>query len=107
MDLALNNLQKLICYKTQPTNQPNRTSGLMQNKLGLIYDNVISVYNNFSFQSWIGSNWYSQPYRLRKAVTFNKSSIYIPSLWKLDKCCRYLMSKFLLASSDCAGDFFF
>ena len=23
MDLALNNLQRLICYKTQPTNQPN------------------------------------------------------------------------------------
>ena len=22
MDLALNNLQRLICYKTQPTNQP-------------------------------------------------------------------------------------
>ena len=23
MDLALNNLQRLICYKTQPTNQPS------------------------------------------------------------------------------------
>ena len=23
MDLALNNLQRLICHKTQPTNQPN------------------------------------------------------------------------------------
>ena len=24
MDLALNNLQKLICYKNQPTNQPTK-----------------------------------------------------------------------------------
>ena len=24
MDLALNNLQRLICYKTQTTNQPNK-----------------------------------------------------------------------------------
>ena len=26
-DLALNNLQGLICHKTQPTNQPNPTNG--------------------------------------------------------------------------------
>ena len=25
MDMALNNLQRLICHKTQPTNQPTRT----------------------------------------------------------------------------------
>ena len=25
MDLALNKLEKLICHKTQPTNQPNQT----------------------------------------------------------------------------------
>ena len=24
MDLALNNIQKLICHKTQPTNQTNK-----------------------------------------------------------------------------------
>ena len=26
MDLALNNLQRLICHKTQPTNQPTNQS---------------------------------------------------------------------------------
>ena len=25
MDLALNNLQRLICHKTQPTNQPSHS----------------------------------------------------------------------------------
>ena len=28
MDLALNNLQKLICHKTQTINQPNQTCNL-------------------------------------------------------------------------------
>ena len=33
MDFALNNLQKLICHKNQPTNQPNQTKQEFWNKV--------------------------------------------------------------------------
>ena len=29
MDLALNNLQKLMCHKTQPTSQPTKLSSFV------------------------------------------------------------------------------
>ena len=40
MDLALNNQQRLICHKTQPANQPTKTSRetTTQNKLFWMYN---------------------------------------------------------------------
>ena len=32
MDLALNNLQRLICHKTQTTNQPTKQTNKQTNK---------------------------------------------------------------------------
>ena len=40
MDLALNNLQRLICHKTQPTNQPIHTYTL---ELILTFPSVITL----------------------------------------------------------------
>ena len=39
MDLALNNLQRLICHKTQTTNQP-------RTKIEMLSDNTIPGKNN-------------------------------------------------------------
>ena len=48
MDLVLNNLQRLICHKTQPTNQPIWGGGLQSAyskpfQLGILYINVIYI----------------------------------------------------------------
>ena len=39
MDLALNTLQRLICYKTQPTNKP-KVNVIAQLEFELAYNNV-------------------------------------------------------------------
>ena len=44
MDLALNNLQRLICHKTQPTNQPiDECSKLPQEEYKIGYEWVGKV----------------------------------------------------------------
>ena len=47
MDLALNNLQRLICHKTQLTNQPIETILLCGNK-GFMFNWVISNTEQYS-----------------------------------------------------------
>ena len=43
MDLALDNLQRLICHKTQPTNNCNQTLNidLYSKQLQLVHENLI------------------------------------------------------------------
>ena len=43
MDLALNDLQRLICHKTQPTNQP---SSLLISELLYLTQNVLITVSN-------------------------------------------------------------
>ena len=40
MDLALNNLQRLIYHKTQPTNQPSTEPNFNMNSLMIIHNNI-------------------------------------------------------------------
>ena len=41
MDLALDNLQKLICHKTQPTNQPVKVDMLL--KRNKPHSNIVPI----------------------------------------------------------------
>ena len=56
MDLALNNLQRLICYKTQPTNQPTNqlifTNGKKDSD-NKIYFHTIFLKESFLFKSFV------------------------------------------------------
>ena len=69
MDLALNNLQRLICHKT-PTNQP--TNQLNQKQDGYSNSNMIywELYEKFKFDNYI--KWYvHKPESVLKNKTHN------------------------------------
>ena len=43
MDLALNNMKKLICYKTKPTNQTAQNVTIIRQEKNYFSDQIVSV----------------------------------------------------------------
>ena len=67
MDLALNNLQKLICHKTQPTNQPTKpgifaTHGLPVILIVTEVDVFMLSKHIYSNQKCVSKKWTSKIY---------------------------------------------
>ena len=57
MDLALNNLQKLICHKNQPTNQPTEPTQPIgrRNPEGTLQKEIIS--SNYRLITCLSMKW--------------------------------------------------
>ncbi len=56
MDLALNNLQRLICHKTQTTNQPTNQSKNYKVKIIIIKNSILTIDRVIGLMSRVFAN---------------------------------------------------